>query len=150
MKIHITKAIESLEDSVIRNKWFTLAAVSLVLLGGGLFYTMHEQKEGIAECFRTASDIAYGSPRHVGEIKTPWGEKLNASVASGDLARAYFGMCLVVNGVDTRGVPPFEDLFPQMTVSQNFQNESFDVVDSGIFEENEFLDDHSQDEEPVE
>lgn len=136
MRVHFIEAVESFEKSVVKNKWFTLATVALVLVGGAVFYSVHETRENVADCFRTASDIAYGSPRHTGEIQTPWGEKLNASVASGDLARAYFGMCLVVNGVDARSVPPFEELFPQMTVSQNFQNESFDVTEQGVYQGN--------------
>lgn len=137
MRIHFIQAIESLEETVIRNKWFTLALVTVALAGGAVFYAYHDQKQGIAECFREASKLAYGSPRHSGPMLMPNGEEMNASVASGDLARAYFGMCLVVNGVDARSVPPFEDLFPQMTVSKNFQSESFDVLDSAVLEGND-------------
>jgi hypothetical protein len=143
MRIHFIEAIESLEQSVIKNKWFTLACVTIGLAGGAAFYAVHDIKENVADCFREAEGIAYGSPRHSGEIHTSYGEKLNASVASGDLARAYFGKCLAVNGVDARSVLPFEDLFPQMTVSSNFQNESFDVLDSAVLEDNEDMHDDS-------
>jgi hypothetical protein len=101
---------------------------------------VHDAKDDVANCFRSASDIAYSSPRHSGEMLDVYGEKMNASIASGDLAKAYFGMCLVVNGVDARTVPSFEELFPQMTVSKNFQNQSFDVLDSAITEQNDELD----------
>jgi hypothetical protein len=140
MRKNIIHAVESLEASVIKNKWFVLAGVSIFLTLGGIFYAIHDVKENVADCFRQSSDIAYSSVRHSGEMTDIYGEKMNASVASGDLAKAYFGMCLVVNGVDARTVPPFEDLFPQMTVSKNFQNESFDVLDSAITEPNTEMD----------
>lgn len=143
-------AIETFERALINNKWFTLAVVALALTGTAVLYHTYEQRGNISDCFREASSIAYGAPRHSGPMYMPNGEEVNASVASGDLARAYFGMCLVVNDVDARSVPPFEDLFPQMTVSKNFQSESFDVLDSEVFEGNDEYGSHVDTFEAVE
>jgi hypothetical protein len=136
MKIHFIQAIESFEGSIIRNKWFSLALISAAFIGTAYVYQVHATKDGVADCFRNSSEIAYSSARKHGERVNEHGEKMNTSVASGDLARAYFGMCLVINGVDTRTVPAFEELFPPMTISQKFQNDSFDVLDEQIFTPN--------------
>ena len=90
----------TVEQAIIRNKWFSLACVTFLFV---LFAYIHTDSSRAAytdralECHTIAASVIH----HDGY-----------NVASWRAAKAQFNTCILIQGIHPMSIPAFDDMFP--------------------------------------
>jgi hypothetical protein len=97
--------IQAFEDAIVKNKWFTLACVALVIFSSvGIMSVLHISDSG-AGCYLDAERALFGDRKH-----RIFAHEVAPETVT--FARTHYNVCLLTNGIDVRSVPAFEELFP--------------------------------------
>ncbi len=105
MSAHIH--FRTVEQAIIRNKWFALACVSLLFTAFAYINTRTSRADFTNRALR-CHDIAVSVIHSNGYNVESW-----------RAAKAQFNTCLLVQGIRPGGIPAFDDMFPYPTVSDD-------------------------------
>lgn len=95
--------MSTVEAAVLRNKWFTLASVALLLMFSAIVYGLSSaRQQSGAECYDATDDFLFSGYQYLHELPAE-------HIIS---ARVFYYQCLLRRGVDVRSAPTFELLFP--------------------------------------
>jgi hypothetical protein len=97
--------IQAFEDAIVKNKWFTLACVSLLVLSSVGIMSVQHVSDGGAGCYLDAERALFGDRKH-----RIFAHEVAPETVT--FARTHYSVCLLTNGIDVRSVPAFEELFP--------------------------------------
>lgn len=97
----------TIEQGIIRNKWFALACVALLFAVFAYINSRVAQSDFTDKALR-CHDIA---------VKVIHSNGYN--VDSWRAAKAQFNTCLLVQGVAQNSIPPFDDMFPYPVMSDD-------------------------------
>jgi hypothetical protein len=108
--LHFSRA----EEAILRNKWFSLACVTLLFLAFAYFNsltTSNQFRGRTLRCHDIAVDIIHSNGYNVEAWRA---------------AKAQFNTCLLVQGIHPYDIPAFDDMFPYPTQ----QDDAFGVGES--------------------
>ncbi len=95
--------MNTVEEAILRNKWFTLACFALLLMFSAVVYGLSSaRQQSGAECYDATDDFLFSGYQYLHELPPE-------HIVS---ARVFFYQCLLRRGVDVRSAPSFEQLFP--------------------------------------
>ncbi len=112
----------TVEQAIIRNKWFSLTCVALLFVA--VAYVNYQASRTIyTERALKCHDIAVSVIHSNGYNVTSW-----------RAAKAQFNTCLLVQGVRPTAIPLFEDMFPYPTESDDAYGGGYSDTEWGDWE----------------